>query len=226
MKQYVCSVCGYVYDEAKGIPDAGIAPGTRWEDLPADWKCPLCGASRSQFREKDAPVAAQKPAKEPEPLEDPADMKELTALEMSILCSNLARGCEKQYKAEEMALFRELAQYFKAASAPAEDPDMEKLLERISRDLEGELPAARAAAEAEPRDRGALRALTWSEKVTLIQKSLLERWQTEGDAMLENTGVWVCTICGFIYIGSEPPALCPVCKVPGWKFEKVEGRAQ
>ena len=57
-----------------------------------------------------------------------------------------------------------------------------------------------------------------------VEQSLLERWQKEGAAMLANTGVWVCTICGFIYIGSEPPALCPVCKVPSWKFEKVEGR--
>lgn len=41
--------------------------------------------------------------------------------------------------------------------------------------------------------------------------------------MIENTGVYVCTICGFIYIGDTPPDLCPVCKVQNWKFEKVEG---
>jgi rubredoxin len=221
MKQYICSVCGYVYDEAKGIPASGIAPGTKWEDLPAGWKCPLCGASKSEFREAGAPAAAPAPVKS---MDAPDDLKELTALEMSALCSNLARGCEKQYKAEESALFTQLAQYFKAAAAPAEEPDMAKLLALIEQDLAEGFPAANAAAGAEPRDRGALRALTWSEKVTRIQKSLLERWQKEGDAMLANTGVWVCTICGFIYIGSEPPALCPVCKVPSWKFEKVEGR--
>lgn len=43
--------------------------------------------------------------------------------------------------------------------------------------------------------------------------------------MLENTGVWVCTVCGFVYIGDKAPDLCPVCKVPNWKFEKMEGRA-
>ena len=53
-------------------------------------------------------------------------------------------------------------------------------------------------------------------------KSLLSRYQREGEKMLENTGVWVCTICGFVYIGNEPPELCPVCKVPPWKFEKIE----
>ncbi|MGI6498758.1 MAG: rubredoxin [Oscillospiraceae bacterium] len=222
MRQFVCNVCGFIYDEAGGIPDAGIAPGTKWEDLPADWKCPLCGASKSEFREAGAPAAAPKTVKA---IEVSADLKELTPMEMSALCSNLARGCEKQYREEEAALFTELARYFKAASAPAKDPDMAKLLELINRDLDEGFPAARAAAEASPRDRGALRALTWSEKVTRIQTSLLERWQKEGDAMLANTGVWVCTICGFIYIGNEPPALCPVCKVPGWKFEKTEGRA-
>jgi len=223
MKQYVCSVCGYVYDEAKGIPEAGIAPGTKWEDLPADWKCPLCGASKSEFREKGAPAQAPEAVKV---MDAPADLKELSALEMSALCSNLARGCEKQYKAEEASLFTELAGYFKAASAPAKESDMEKLLTLIESDLNAGFPAANAAAGGETRDRGALRALTWSEKVTRIQKNLLERWEKEGGAMLENTGVWVCTICGFIYIGGEAPALCPVCKVPNWKFEKIEGRVR
>ena len=43
MKKYVCEVCGYVYDEAKGDPDNGVKPGTKFEDLPADWVCPMCG---------------------------------------------------------------------------------------------------------------------------------------------------------------------------------------
>lgn len=50
MKRYVCSVSA-IYDEAKGIPEAGSTPGTTWEELPADWKCPLCGASKSEFHE-------------------------------------------------------------------------------------------------------------------------------------------------------------------------------
>ena len=43
MQRYVCSVCGYIYDPAKGDSDGGIAPGVRFEDLPADWSCPVCG---------------------------------------------------------------------------------------------------------------------------------------------------------------------------------------
>ena len=51
MKKYVCQVCGYVYDEAAGDPDRGIAPGTKFEDLPDDWTCPLCGVGKDQFEE-------------------------------------------------------------------------------------------------------------------------------------------------------------------------------
>lgn len=49
MKKYVCTICGFVYDEAAGIPDEGIEPGTKWEDLPDDWTCPLCGAPKDAF---------------------------------------------------------------------------------------------------------------------------------------------------------------------------------
>jgi rubredoxin len=48
-KKYVCVVCGYVYDEEVGEPEAGLAPGTRWEDVPEDWSCPDCGASKGDF---------------------------------------------------------------------------------------------------------------------------------------------------------------------------------
>jgi flavin reductase (DIM6/NTAB) family NADH-FMN oxidoreductase RutF/rubredoxin len=51
MKKYECSVCGYIYDPAEGDPDSGIAPGTAFEDLPEDWVCPICGASKEDFRE-------------------------------------------------------------------------------------------------------------------------------------------------------------------------------
>lgn len=51
--KFVCSVCGFVYDETLGLPDQGIAPGTRWEDLPADFVCPLCGVGRSEFSPED-----------------------------------------------------------------------------------------------------------------------------------------------------------------------------
>jgi len=49
MKKYVCTICGYVYDEAVGDPDNGVAPGTKWEDVPEDWVCPDCGVGKSEF---------------------------------------------------------------------------------------------------------------------------------------------------------------------------------
>lgn len=49
MRTYMCVVCGFVYDEEKGLPQEGIAPGTRWEDIPENWKCPECGAAKSDF---------------------------------------------------------------------------------------------------------------------------------------------------------------------------------
>lgn len=48
-RTYVCVVCGFVYDEAKGLPEDGFPPGTRFEDLPDDWMCPDCGVSKADF---------------------------------------------------------------------------------------------------------------------------------------------------------------------------------
>ena len=44
MKTYMCLICGYVFKEEEGDPDAGIPPGTRWDDVPLSWRCPDCGA--------------------------------------------------------------------------------------------------------------------------------------------------------------------------------------
>ena len=47
--KYVCDVCGWEYDEEKGYPEGGIAPGTKWEDVPEDFECPLCFVGKDQF---------------------------------------------------------------------------------------------------------------------------------------------------------------------------------
>ncbi len=49
MDRYVCEPCGYVYDPAEGDPDNGIEPGTPFEELPEDWVCPVCGATKDMF---------------------------------------------------------------------------------------------------------------------------------------------------------------------------------
>lgn len=48
-RKYMCVVCGYIYDEAKGDPDDGLEPGTRWDDIPITWCCPDCGAAKEDF---------------------------------------------------------------------------------------------------------------------------------------------------------------------------------
>lgn len=53
MKKYICDVCGYIYDEAAGDPDNGIEQGTKWEDVPEDFVCPLCGVGKDQFSETE-----------------------------------------------------------------------------------------------------------------------------------------------------------------------------
>jgi rubredoxin len=52
MDKYTCSVCGYVYDPKVGDPDNGIKPGTKFEDLPDTWECPVCGASKADFEKE------------------------------------------------------------------------------------------------------------------------------------------------------------------------------
>jgi rubredoxin len=48
-KQWVCVICGWIFDEAAGVPEEGIVPGTRWADVPADWRCPLCDVGKEDF---------------------------------------------------------------------------------------------------------------------------------------------------------------------------------
>lgn len=52
MVKWECTVCGYIYDPEEGDPDGGIAPGTPFEQLPDDWVCPVCGASKDKFIKK------------------------------------------------------------------------------------------------------------------------------------------------------------------------------
>lgn len=49
MNPWQCIVCGYPYDEAAGDPEHGIAPGTRWDDIPADWECQDCSVAKAEF---------------------------------------------------------------------------------------------------------------------------------------------------------------------------------
>ena len=209
MSKWVCGVCGYVFDEEK--------EGVRFSELPDDWVCPLCGADKGVFAEAKAQKSASSPVRHD------GEMKLLSAGELSAVCSNLARGCEKQYLNREAALYRELADSLGAAAPAVADASLDALIARIEANLNEGYPALNAAAK-EQSDRGTQRICVWGEKVTRMLDSLLNRYRREGEAFLANTQVWVCTVCGFVYVGNSAPKLCPVCKVPDWKFEKIEGR--
>ena len=68
MATYICSVCGFVYDEEKGIPEDGIKAGTKWSDVPEDFVCPLCGVGKDQFNK----VEEKKEVKKGEKIADKA----------------------------------------------------------------------------------------------------------------------------------------------------------
>ena len=59
MTKYVCTVCGYVYDPEAGDPDNGVAPGTKWEDVPEDWVCPLCAVGKDMFEAQQSSIEAK-----------------------------------------------------------------------------------------------------------------------------------------------------------------------
>lgn len=219
MSRFVCTVCGFAYDESAGMPDRGIAPGTKWEDLPDSWTCPVCGATKAEFTEQTP--TAQTAAVAPAPDQSEEKLHELSYAELGAVCTNLSKGCDKQYRPEEAALFDQLAQYFTSKAGVAEGGHLEDLAHLIALDVDDSYASAKAIAT-EQGDRGALRALTWGEKVTRILSSLLGRYEQQQDALLEHTNVYVCEICGFVYIGDDPPAVCPVCKVPSMKLRRIE----
>jgi len=219
--KYQCSICGYIYDEAY--------EGVAFADLPDDWHCPMCGVPKALFEpmggadeEIAEPARAAVPEVSGEDREE--SLQQLSVGQMAALCSNLARGCEKQYMPDEQALFNELAEWFTSRSPKVEDAAVEDVAARLQQDI-SDYPELNRTCAAEA-DRGALRVLTWSERATRMLNSLMSRYKKEGDDLLADTEIWVCSVCGFVYIGKEAPELCPICKVPDWKFNKIERRKQ
>ena len=222
MQKFKCSICGYVYDEAVGIPEKGIVPGTKWDDVPSDFVCPICTAPKSVFKPFEEEVATTQVSV------IAADniklsLKELSAGEISVICSNLAKGCEKQRLIDEMNAFNKIANYYKSKAVVENGKILTDVMKILDDDLSKKFFAANVVAKTNA-DRGALRSLVWSEKVSTMMKLFLDRFAKEGDAMLENTKIYVCDICGFIHIGDTPPDICPVCKVPNFKIIQVERR--
>ncbi len=215
LRKYICTVCGYDYDENVGDKSQGIAPGTKWEDLPEDWVCPICGADKSMFEPEGA--AAQAPAHAAAAVHTKEERQD--ARHQAILMSNLSKAASKQHNAPMASLFARIEDVFNQRSAAVGDMDSAQKL--LNEDISARYVAAFNTAR-EAGDRGALRALTWGEKVSKIQANILRRYLKDGDSAFLNDNVYVCEACGFIYTGAEAPEICPVCKVPRFKFNQIK----
>lgn len=206
MSKYSCTICGYVFDESEGV---------LWDNLPHDWVCPICGAGKSAFELlKDKYEDHHKHSAE---FDD--TLRPLKVEEYSALCSNLAKACKKQYLAEESEAFMTLSNYFEA-EVKSNQGSIEAMLNDINEEIEETFKRSNEAVDTTGQ-RGSKRALVWSEKVTRMLNSVLTTYEKEGDAYLEDKKVYVCEICGFIYIGNEKPHVCPVCKVPNFKMNEI-----
>lgn len=152
------------------------------------------------------------------------DMREMTRGELAAMCTNLQKACAKQMRSEEAQLFGELASFYEQGREKPEGQTFQDLLSAINEDLAAGYERANSVASAN-KDRGSLRALVWGEKVSKLLKSLLMRYEKQKNTLLENTNVYVCEICGFVYVGEQPPAICPICKVPSFKIQAVQKEA-
>lgn len=210
MKKYRCTICGYIYDEA--------IEKVKFSDLPDDWQCPLCGAPKSLFEELRDDEDEKKEDLIVEEEED-KDLRSLSNYEISLICSNLARGCEKQYMDEEHLLFLELANYFEKKEDMVSKP-----IEEVKKMIDDDINKFEQAVVVFDKynDRGAKRVATWANKTTNIMKTLIDNYKSKGLDYIKNNKIWVCDICGFVFVGDNPPQVCPICKVPNFKILEVE----
>ena len=220
MRQFKCAVCGYVYDESIGIPEKGIQAHTKWDDLPDSFRCPLCNANKSAFKliQETVSEVTTSVATKSVSASEAVLLGEITAI-----CSGLAKGCEKQRLLPEMDAFSTISKYFEALTPKKVEGSLDEVVQLLKADVSDSIPYASAIAKANG-DRGALRSLVWSEKVSIMNQSLIERYLEEGDAMLSSVDVYVCEICGFIHVGKSLPEICPVCKVPKYRIARIERR--
>ncbi len=229
MKKYKCTICKYEYDPAQGDPTQGIAPGTPFEALPADWKCPRC----KQGKEKFEPIEEPKPAN---PYAGTQTEKNLHAAfagesEARNKYTYFASKAKKEGFEQIAALFLQTAEnekehaklWFKelngigttaenlAAAAAGENYEWTDMYEGFARTAEAE-----GFPELAAKFRG----------VAAIEKHHEERYR----ALLHNVEakevfaksevkVWECRNCGHIVVGTQAPDVCPVCNHPQAYFE-------
>ena len=227
--KYKCTICKYEYDPAQGDPTQGIAPGTPFEQLPDDWKCPRCKKDKSFFE----------PVEEPKPANPYAGTQTEKNLHAAFAGESEARNkytyfaskAKKEGFEQIAALFLQTAEnekehaklWFKelngigttaenlAAAAAGENYEWTDMYEGFARTAEAE-----GFPELAAKFRG----------VAAIEKHHEERYR----ALLHNVEakevfaksevkVWECRNCGHIVVGTQAPEVCPVCNHPQAYFE-------
>ena len=211
MRKYRCTICGYIYDDSK--------EKIKFEDLPDDWKCPACGAPKSLFEEIKEEKEKIKEEEKVEIIEEvDDDLRELSNYEISLICSNLAKASEKQYLEEEKDLFRELSRHYEELES-AKTGSLDDVINMVNSDINSFSKAMEVFSKYD--DRGAKRVVNWASKSTNIMKVVIDTYKEKGIDYIKNNKIWVCDICGFIYVGDNPPKVCPVCRVPSVKILEV-----
>jgi rubrerythrin len=142
--------------------------------------------------------------------------------ELALICSNLAKSSEKQLMGESSKLFGALAQFFEENSPREESLNVETLVSQVTEDVQQNYLTLSQESEKHG-DRGSLRCSTWGKKVSAIHKSIIARYEKQGEALFEGKKVWVCEACGFIAISEEVPTMCPICKAPSSRFSLIKG---
>ena len=211
MRKYRCTICGYIYDDSK--------EKVKFVDLPDDWKCPACGAPKSLFeeiKEEKEKIKEEEKAEIIEEVDD--DLRELSNYEISLICSNLAKASEKQYLEEEKDLFRELSRHYEELES-AKTGSLDDVINMVNSDINSFSKAMEVFSKYD--DRGAKRVVNWASKSTNIMKVVIDTYKEKGIDYIKNNKIWVCDICGFIYVGDNPPKVCPVCRVPSVKILEV-----
>ncbi len=225
--KYRCSVCGYIYDEETGINNTGTLTGTQWGHLPNQWVCPKCRTPKSKFTLLQSVIKLPMKTGESkfiniviEDVKQQEKTYQMSYGELSALCSGLANSCRIQYLFHEAELFTILADYYKSHTGQTADVSVNKLISLIDDDQSKLFPLADDAADA-VNDRGAKRIIRWTKGATRSLNSNLERYKSQGDALLQNSNVYICEICGYIHIGDKKPEICPVCRVSDVRISKV-----
>lgn len=200
--EYICKACGYK-----------LPSGTKPEDLPSDWRCPKCGAGKDALGVDEEKIKVN-------PILDADLPDDLSFGQLSVLFGNLANGCEKQGKKNEQALFKTLSDHYNCVIKKESRNVYAKLDCLLEEDLERDFDGAMKEAQTFT-DRGAQRALAWTQKVSYAMRSLLK----DKDKMVALIGagksVHVCQICGFVVVDDDAPNRCPACNVPKSKIKTL-----